>query len=380
MDRRGFLRASTLASVATAAGAPAAAQTNRLAAFLSSRPHLAPDGSLRLNYNENPMGLSKAAREAVIEAIPLANRYPDNWEQDLIPAIAAKVGVRAENVFTGSGSSEIIQATIQALASPNLPLIIATPTWEDPVDYAGNHPYRLIQVPLDFRYAHDLGRMRDETERARRPSVVYICNPNNPTATLTPSSEVDAWIQDAPESVFFIVDEAYYELVDEPGYWSAVKWIDERPNVLVSRTFSKIYGMAGLRLGYGLAHPDTVRRIQAFVAQNSRNMMGIQAGLASLADDGHVERTLAMNKRSRQITQGALGELGLGSLPSHTNFLMHEIGGDLETYIERFHMEGIDVGRTFPPMLGYNRISFGLPEDMERWADTLRSFRSRGWV
>ncbi len=108
--------------------------------------------------------------------------------------------------------------------------------------------------------------------------------------------------------------------------------------------------------------------------------MGIQAGLASLADDGHVERTLAMNKRSRQITQGALGELGLGSLPSHTNFLMHEIGGDLETYIERFHMEGIDVGRTFPPMLGYNRISFGLPEDMERWADTLRSFRSRGWV
>ena len=104
MDRRGFLRASTVASVATAAGAPAAAQTNRLAAFFSSRPHLAPDGSLRLNANENPMGLSQAARDAVIEAISLANRYPANWEQDLFPAIAAKVGVRAENVFTGAGS------------------------------------------------------------------------------------------------------------------------------------------------------------------------------------------------------------------------------------------------------------------------------------
>jgi len=235
-------------------------------------------------------------------------------------------------------------------------------------------------VPLDFRYAHDLGRMREATERVRRPSVVYICNPNNPTATLTPSSEIDAWIQDAPESVFFIIDEAYYELVQEPGYWSAIKWVDERPNVLVTRTFSKIYGMAGLRLGYGVAHPGTVARIRAFIAQGSRNMMGIQAGLASLQDEGHIERTLIMNNTSRQIAQETLDELGLGYLPNYANFLMHEIKGDLPTYIERFHMEGIAVGRGFPPMLNYNRISFGLPEDMERWSGILRSFRSRGWV
>ena len=380
MDRRGFLRTGALASVATATGGPVTAETNRLSALLSARPHLAPDGSLRLNANENPMGLSEVAREAVVEAISLANRYTDNWEADLFPAIAAKVGVRAENVFTGGGSSEVLQAAIQALASPNMPLIMAEPTFEDALDYSHNHPYNLIKVPLDFRYAHDLTRMREATERARRPSVVYICNPNNPTATLTPSSEVDAWIQDAPDSVFFIIDEAYYELVEEPGYWSAIKWIDERPNVLVTRTFSKIYGMAGLRLGYGVAHPDTVERIKAFIAQGSRNMMGIQAGLASLKDEGHIERTLVMNNRSRQIVQETLDELGLGYLPSYTNFLMHEINGDPETYIERFHMEGIAVGRMFPPMVDYARISFGLPEDMERWSDTLRSFRSRGWV
>ena len=380
MDRRGFLRAGTLASVATVTGGPVAAETNRLSALLSARPHLAPDGSLRLNANENPMGLSEVAREAVVEAISLANRYTDNWEADLFPAIAAKVGVRAENVFTGAGSSEVLQAAIQALASPNMPLIMAEPTFEDALDYSHNHPYNLIKVPLDLRYTHDLTRMREATERVRRPSVVYICNPNNPTATLTPSSEVDAWIQDAPDSVFFIIDEAYYELVEEPGYWSAIKWIDERPNVLVTRTFSKIYGMAGLRLGYGVAHPDTVERIKAFIAQGSRNMMGIQAGLASLKDEGHSERTLVMNNRSRQIVQETLDELGLGYLPSYTNFLMHEIHGDPETYIERFHMEGIAVGRMFPPMVDYARISFGLPEDMERWSDTLRSFRSRGWV
>ncbi len=380
MDRRGFLRTGALASAATATGVPAAAQTNRLAAVLSFRPHLAPDGALRLSSNENALGLCEAAREAVLDAVTVAHRYPRGWEEDLAPAIAAKMGVQAENVFTGSGSSEIIQSAIQALASPNMPLILATPTWEDPVDYAQNHPYQILQVPLDSGYAHDLERMRDETLRARRPAVVYICNPNNPTATVTPSSEVDSWIEEAPESVFFIIDEAYYEFVSDPGYWSAVEWIDERPNVLVSRTFSKIYGMAGLRLGYGLAHPDTVERIRAFVAQNSRNLMGIQAGLASLTDDAHVERTLAENKRSRAITQEALDELGLRSLPSQANFLMHRISGDLETYIERFRMEGISVGRPFPPMLDHNRVSFGLPEDMERWAETLRGFRSRGWV
>ncbi len=380
MDRRGFLRTGTLASVAAAAGAPAAAQTNRIAAALSSRPHLAPDGTLRLSSNENALGLCEGAREAVLDALALANRYPSNWEVDLAPAIAAKMGVQTENVFTGSGSSEVIQSAIQALASPNMPLILATPTWEDPVDYAQNHPYRIMQLPLGSDYAHDLERMREETLRARRPSVVYICNPNNPTATVTPSAEVDRWIEEAPESVFFIIDEAYYEFVADPRYWSAVKWIDERPNVLVSRTFSKIYGMAGLRLGYGLAHPETVKRIGAFVAQNSRNLMGIQAGLASLDDDEHFERTLAENTRAREIAEQTLDELGLDYLPSQANFLMHRISGDLGTYIERFRMEGITVGRPFPPMLDYNRVSFGLAEDMERWAETLRAFRSRGWV
>jgi histidinol-phosphate aminotransferase len=380
MDRRGFLRAGALASVATATGTPSSSQRNSLSVLLSSHRHLATDGSLRLNANENPMGLSAEAREAVIESISLSNRYPDSWEKDLYPAIASKIGVRADNVFTGAGSSEVIQAAIQALASPNMPLIMAEPTFEDATRYSANHGYDLIKIPLDSRYAHDLERMRDETERTPRPSVGYICNPNNPTATLTSSSEIDSWIQDAPQSVFFIIDEAYYELVEDPGYWSAIKWIDERPNVLVTRTFSKIYGMAGLRLGYGVAHPATVQRFKAFISQSSRNMMGIQAGIASLKTDGHVERTIVMNNQSRKITQETLDNLDLEYLPSHTNFLMHKINGDLELYIRRFYMNGINVGRAFPPMMGYNRISFGLPEEMERWADTLHSFRSKGWV
>lgn len=380
MDRRGFLRASAIASVATTTGTTSSGHRRSLSFLSSPHGHLASNKPLRLNANENPIGLSAEAREAVIRSISLSNRYPDSWESDLYPAIASKIGVQANNVFTGAGSSEVIQATIQALASPNMPLIVAEPTFEDAIRYSANHGYNLIKIPLDFNAAHDLERMRDETERTPRPSVVYICNPNNPTATLTSSSEIDSWIQDAPQSVFFIIDEAYYELVEDPGYWSAIKWIDERPNVLVTRTFSKIYGMAGLRLGYGIAHPATVQRIKAFISQSSRNMMGIQAGLASLNSDDHIELTIDMNNQSRKIAQETLDNLGLEYLPSHTNFLMHKINGDLELYIRRFYMNGINVGRAFPPMMGYNRISFGLPEEMERWADTLRSFRSKGWV
>lgn len=380
MDRRGFLRAGALASLATAAGGDAAAATIHRPGFLSARPHLRPDGSLRLNANENPLGLSQAAREAVVEAIDVANRYPDNWERELFPRIAAKVGVKPENVFTGHGSTEVLQVAVQALAGPNVPLVLADPTFEDVVKYQNPHAYEMHKVPLDFRYAHDIGRMREVAERVRRPSVVYICNPNNPTATLTPSSEIDSWIQDAPESVFFIIDEAYFELVQEPGYWSAIKWINDRPNVLVARTFSKIYGMAGLRIGYGIAHPDTVLRMKEFSGSNSRNILGIAAALASIDDEEHIARSLQVNKASKEIAQKALDDLGLGHLPSHTNFLMHQIGGDLPGYIRRFREQGISVGRPFPPMTDYNRVSLGLPEDMERWAETLRSFRAQGWV
>jgi len=191
---------------------------------------------------------------------------------------------------------------------------------------------------------------------------------------------VDEWIQDAPESVFFIVDEAYYELVDDASYWSALRWIDRRPNVLVARTFSKIFGMAGLRIGYGMAHVDTVARFKEFQSKSSTTQLSAAAALASLDDDAFVAETLESNKAARALVYETLDELRLGYLPSHTNFLMHEIQGDLQDYIGRFLEQGISVGRPFPPMLGYNRLSLGTEEEMGRWADTIRSFRARGWA
>ncbi|RMH10986.1 MAG: aminotransferase class I/II-fold pyridoxal phosphate-dependent enzyme, partial [Gemmatimonadetes bacterium] len=380
-----FLRAGALASLAGLSPAAAASvhaeRRPRHTRPPRARQRPGRSGEVLLNANENPLGLGPRAREAVAAALDEANRYPRERRDALVARLAERHGVQPENIVLGNGSTEVLQMAVQALAQPRARLVVADPTFEDVPRYREPFPYRLVKVPLDFRYAHDVARMRGEAEAERRPSVVYLCNPNNPTGTLTPSAEIDDWIVDAPESVFFIVDEAYFEFVDDPGYWSAVKWIDQRPNLLVARTFSKVYGMAGMRLGYGIAHADTVARLEEFIGHNNANQLALAAALASLDDEAHVRASLDLNRRSLAVVTETLDELGLGYLPSSTNFVMHQIGrADLGEYIARFREQGIRVGRPFPPMLGYNRLSLGMPDDMARWAETLRAFRARGWV
>jgi histidinol-phosphate aminotransferase len=176
------------------------------------------------------------------------------------------------------------------------------------------------------------------------------------------------------------MDEAYYEYVDDASYWSALKWVDDKPNVIVVRTFSKIYGMAGMRLGYGVAHPTTARRLTDFISANNTNVLACAAGQASLADAGLGPRSIEVNHAAKAIVHETLDELGLEYLPTQTNFIMHRINGDLRDYIGRMREQGVFVGRPFPPMLEWNRLSFGLPEEMDRWADALKSLRAMGSI
>jgi histidinol-phosphate aminotransferase len=310
----------------------------------------------------------------------LANRYPGGQKGELTTKFAAHMGVDEDQIVWGAGSTEVLQMIVQAYAQPRANLITAEPTFEDVPRYRMNHPYNLITVPITADYQHDLTRMREEAEADGRPGIVYFCNPNNPTGTITSSQDIDNWISDAPDNLIFLMDEAYYEYVDDPRYWSALKWIDDKPNVIVVRTFSKIYGMAGLRLGYGLAHAETATRLNDFVANSNTNQLAMAAATASLDDEGLVARSIQVNDEAKAITIATLDELGLEHLPTQCNFLMHEINGDLGTYIDRMAERGMLVGRQFPPMLGYNRLSFSMPEHMEQWADNLKDFRQRGWV
>jgi histidinol-phosphate aminotransferase len=378
MDRRGFITTAVAAGMAGMGGAGTS-----LAAAFARVPGWAPgktmpDGTLRLSSNENPLGLAPSAREAVIDALVHAGRYPGEFTRPLTPVLAAHLGVEEESLLFGAGSTEILQIIVQAFQGPGVPLILAEPTFEDVPRYQRPLSYDLRRVPLTSGMAHDIGRMREEAEASRRPVMVYICNPNNPTGTLTHHRDIDAWIAEAPESTLFLVDEAYHEYAQDPTYRSVLPWVATKPNVIVVRTFSKIFGMAGLRLGYAVAQPDTLERLRGFTIANNPNLLAAVAAQASLEDPEVMGRSLQVNADAREMTEAILDDVGLEYLPSHTNFLMHRIGGELEDYIERMGEEGIRVGRPFPPMTKWNRISFGLPEEMARWGDALRRLRSRG--
>lgn len=380
MDRRDFLRAGVAAGATAGLGHWMAFPGRVLAAPQVPGQQALRPGVIRLNSNENPLGLSPSARMAVESAIAEANRYPDAAREELADAIAGKLGVKAENIVLGNGSTEILQIIVQASNAPHGALVMADPTFEAISWYQRTLTYTTEKVPLTSGWAHDIGQMKDRVDASQGPAVVYLCNPNNPTGTLTSSAEIDAWIQEAPDTVQFAVDEAYFEYVGAPGYWSAIKWIQERPNVIVARTFSKIYGMAGMRLGYAVAHPETARRLREFLTWDNANSLALAAGLASLADEGLEARGRAINEVALTMTRNCLDELGLGYLPSHTNFLMHRIEGDVKAYIARMRDRGLRVGRPFPALPSYNRLSMGLPEEMEIWAETLKDFRLKGWV
>ena len=379
MDRRDFLRAGAAAGAA-GLGQLVAFPVRTLAAPQVPGQQASSASAIRLNSNENPLGLSPSARMAAERAIAEANRYPDAAREELASAIAAKLGVKSENIVLGNGSTEILQIIVQASNATHGTLVMADPTFEAISFYQRTLTYTTEKVPLTSSYAHDIQQMKDRVASGNGPAVVYLCNPNNPTGTLTASAEIDAWIEEAPETVQFAVDEAYFEYVGAPGYWSAIKWIQDRPNVIVARTFSKIYGMAGMRLGYAVALPETAGRLRDFLTWDNANSLALAAGLASLADDGLEARGRAVNEVALTMTRNSLDELGLEYLPSHTNFLMHRIQGDVREYIGRMRDRGLHVGRPFPVLPSFNRLSMGLPEEMEIWAETLKDFRQKGWV
>jgi histidinol-phosphate aminotransferase len=374
MERRSFLRTGLAFGAVGMSGG-----LSLLPEIAHASPRVSSDSTLRLNSNENPFGVAPAARSAIIDNLGEANRYPRTIRTDMVEALATLHGVKPANIVLGNGSTEVLQMSVQALAKPGAKLVLADPTFEDVPRYANPYTYDLQKVPLDSNYAHDIGRMKEIVDASSGRALVYICNPNNPTGTLTPSADIDAWIKSGADDVYFLVDEAYYEYCTDAGYWSCVKFIDD-PNVIVSRSFSKIYGMAGMRLGYAVTHEKTADMLRAYIASSNANYLALAAGHASLKDTELIARSRKANTEGTRILHEALDEADLEYLPSYTNFVMHRIRGDQNIYRGRMAEAGARVGRNFPPMLNYNRLSIGTPEEMERFVSILRDFHKKGWV
>ncbi len=376
MDRRSLFRAGLAAGVATLA--------ERTSTVTHAWRELSPTRDrdtepVRLNANENPLGASPRALEAIAASASIANRYAFAARARLAKALEAHVGVPGARLVLGAGSEELLQIAVQRAALDGArTLIHAAPTFEGALREAAPFPLHAIPIALTADHAHDLGAMRKAAAAADGPVLVYVCNPNNPTGTLTPADDLEAWIRDADDRVRFLVDEAYHEFaLDTPGYRSMAPCTADCQNLIVTRTFSKVHGLAGLRIGYGFAHERTCDGLDE-LATNTLNCAGVAAAEASLVDPDHVARCLASNRAAKQVLVAALDEIGLAHLPSSTNFVMHGIGGSLADFARRMRARGFLVGRPFPPLDTLCRTSLGTREQMASYAAALRDLRARG--
>jgi histidinol-phosphate aminotransferase len=372
MQRRAFVRRSLAATLA----APAALRLETAPLWAAPAPRQA--GPARLASNENPLGVPDSARAAIIDAITEGNRYP-RLNGAVTAALAERNGVEPANIVLGNGSAEILQMTVQAIAAGGgVRVVVADPTFEQVERYAGAMYADVVKVPLLPDWSHDLDALRAAALASPGPALVFICNPNNPTGTLTSCDDIAALLHSVPDDVWFLIDEAYLEFVGDPAYRAFVAEATSRPNTVVSRTFSKIYGLAGIRLGYAIGMPDTIRRVNDYAAATNINHLAAAAALACLHDDDFMQRSLQVNAAGRDFAYATLRELDIEYLPSHANFVMHRIRGELRDYIGGMRAAGVNVGRAFPPMLDHNRVSIGLPWEMQAWAAALRKMRAAG--
>lgn len=350
--------------------------TARFAAEERAPYRLANPNAVRLDSNENPNGPGQAALDAIRAMFGEAPRYPDTQSDDLQQAIARHFKIAPENVLLGCGSGEILRMASYAYTSPDRALVTGAPSFEDPVGHSEMMRAPIRAIPVDKELRLDLGRMLDQTTGA---GLVFLCNPNNPTATVHGASAVRDFIAQvnrrAPDCVV-MVDEAYHEYVDDPTYATAIPLALENPKVIVVRTFSKVFGMAGLRAGYAIGRPETLRTMRRHKLGNAINVLAAAAGVATLPDVAHIERERQLNREAREFTRRAFESMGYKSSASQTNFLMVGIARDSRTFKEACAKHGILVGRPFPPLTTQLRVSIGTMDEMKKAVDVFRQVLS----
>jgi histidinol-phosphate aminotransferase len=346
-------------------GAGAAAAALPMPSLLAATPR---ESVVRLSANENPYGPSPAALAAIRDALPLAWRYPDEAAEQLAETIAHLHGVPANHILLGDGSSEILKLAALAFTGRDRKLAMAVPAFEAIGLYARASGVDVATVPLDRHYAHDLAALA-----ATNASLIYICNPNNPTGSITPSSAMHAFLDKLPATSIALVDEAYHHYAGRSDYESVAALVKSRPNLIVARTFSKIYGMAGLRCGYAIAQPDLIRSMEAQAQWDSLNILALAAARASLGDTQHVAEGKRRNRETRDALVASMKDMGHDVIPSQTNFVMIDTGRDVKPLIGALRGRGVQVGRLFPALPHHLRVTIGKPPQMERFVDAFRA-------
>ena len=365
LSRRRFLELSSVT-----AGLTAATTLFDVAAFADTEPPQGgvslTKGAILLNSNENAYGAFPSVRQAMADAIAVTNRYPDYEFDALWKGLAALHKAKTEEITLGCGSTDILRMAAEAFCGRGKPLVTASPTFEALAMYAARNGTETIKVPLRSDFAHDLEQMLVKAKQGA--GLVYICNPNNPTGSLTARKQMEQFVHDLPADTYVLIDEAYHHFVTAPGDY--VSFADQRmqdPRIIVARTFSKIYGMAGLRLGYAVGAKETIEKLSASYVFDNPNCIAARAGAAALADKKGLDAAIRRTVADREEFNRQSAARSLKSIPSQANFVMVDAGRPTRVVIDHFKAHNVWVGRPFPPLDTHVRVSLGTPAEMRQF-------------
>lgn len=302
---------------------------------------------------------------AMRDVLQRVARYPDVEEELLLNDLARFHGVSTGEVLLGTGSSDILRLAASAFLGPQRTAVMADPTFEIIALHGERFGAAIKRVPLTASYAHDLAEMAEGT-------LVYICNPNNPTATITPKAAMRAFLERVPRATVVLVDEAYHHYVTSSDYESVIPLVASHPNLIVARTFSKVYALAGLRCGYAVAQKGLIETLRSQQQFNVSNTLAAVAARASLADPRHVTLGRERNSATKEWLVRELARSNIRHLPSEANFMMIDAGSDVGPLIKAMREKNVRVGRRFGALPSYLRVTIGTPEEMKRFVVVLR--------
>ncbi|MGA8869308.1 MAG: pyridoxal phosphate-dependent aminotransferase [Candidatus Sulfotelmatobacter sp.] len=359
-SRRSFLHLTAAASTAAAFRMV----TEPMLAAAARAPM--PKDAVVIDENENPLGPSQAARDAMTAIIPRGGRYSHHLTEELIETFAQMEGLSPESIHVFAGSTPALYYTVRAFTSPQKSYVTADPGYEAGMHASGNAGARVVKVPLTRTFAHDVRAM---IAAAPDAGLFYICTPNNPTGTLTPHADVEYLLENKPKGSIVLVDEAYIHFCDTP---SALDLVKAGKDIVVLRTFSKVYGMAGIRCGLAIARPDLLENILAWGGWNFMPVTAMVAASASLKDPQLVPERRRINASIRQETFQWLDRNGFSYIPSESNCFLLETKRPGKEVIDAMAKQNVFIGRIWPVLPTHVRITVGTQAEMERFQDAFQ--------
>ena len=333
-------------------------------------------GSIKLASNESPLGPSRRALEAAVQATEGLNRYPDGSCYYLREALASQLGVGTEALIFGTGSDELLEILAKCVLGPGDEVVFPWPSFAMYPIVARGMGAVPVEVALDDGYGTDVARVLDAV--SERTRIVFLANPNNPTGTSIGQADFDRLVGELPEHVILVHDEAYLDYVRRDDFPDTLAAIRKRNTVLSLRTFSKVYGLAGLRVGYAIGDPELIGYLERARHPFNVNSMAQAAALGALRDREHVDRVRELTHAGLDRLERAFDELGLGYAKSDANFVLVEVGGDASALYERLLRRGV-ITRPLGAfgLKAHLRVTVGLPAENERFIEALRAELAR---